>query len=75
MNSITFEYDNLHQSHHVYSGSSKVKEIQDYLGQLSSHPAPGHTHLIWKFEPGDLPLLEWEIEAIHNKLKELNNES
>lgn len=76
-NVISYEYDNLlHNTHNVYSGVKGITEIQDYLGRITQHTlhtAPEVVNRIWKFEPADLPILEWEMESIYNKLKELNN--
>ena len=67
---LIFEYDKDSDDYSIYSGPPDVVELQDHLGYLSRHGK------VWKFETPEqqLPLLEWEIKGIYDKLVELNNE-
>ena len=74
---LTFEYDKDSDDYSIYSGPPDVVELQDHLGYLTCHPAPKSSNTkVWKFETPEqpLPLLEWEIKGIYDKLVELNNE-
>ena len=61
----------------VCSGPIGIKEMWDRLGVIKCHPRPSEDldkkfDLVYTWHGTDCPLLEWEIQAIADKIQSLN---